>query len=81
MIWNKYVDWLPIDNAKAQVTFYKKDLEYSQAYLKYVISFKSKKLKDWAKHLKIAEKDVSDSTKNLEKARKKLLETVERDKR
>jgi D-mannonate dehydratase len=73
--WTKDADWLPLQNAKAQVDFYKKDLEYAQAYLKYVLTFDKKKMKGYDNILKIAKKDVDDSKKNLAKSLVKLEES------
>lgn len=73
--WTKDADWLPLQNAKAQVDFYKKDLEYSQAYLKYVLTFEKKKWAGYDKALKIAQKDVQDSKNNLAKSLIKLEES------
>lgn len=73
--WTKDSDWLPLDNAKAQVDFYTEDLKFSEAYLKYVKSFEKKKWKGYDKSLKIAQKDVADSKNNLVKAKLKLEES------
>ena len=73
--WTKSSDWLPISNAKAQVAFWKKDLEYSLKYLKWVKSMNNKKIANYDKFLAIAEKDVVVSKNGLAKAEAKLVET------
>ena len=75
--WSKSADWLSINNAKAQVDFWKKDLEYSLKYLKWVKSVK--KIANHDKFLVIAEKDVVVSKTGLAKAEAKLAETIKRD--
>ena len=77
--WSKSADWLSINNAKAQVDFWKKDLEYSLKYLKWVKSVKNKKIANHDKFLTIAEKDVVVSKTGLAKAEAKLAETIKRD--
>ena len=75
--WTKSSDWLPLDNAKAQVEFYKLDLIYAKNYLYLVQQQKSKMSpKFYQFNLKVAQKDVFDSITNLDKARKKLLESI-----
>ena len=74
--WSKEADWLPLDNAKAQVLFYTKDLEYSKKYLEFVKKIKPKvPSKFYLKMLKIADKDYIDSVNNLNKAIEKLKES------
>lgn len=77
--WNKYSDWLPLSNAKAQVEFWQKDLEYAEQYFKYVRSFQDKGIKNYDKIFKIALKDVEKSKEGLRKAQEKLKETIERE--
>lgn len=79
--WNKSSDWLPLSNAKAQVEFWKQDLEYSEQYFKYVKSFQGKGIKNYDKIFKIAVKDVEVSKEGLRKAQIKLKETIERESR
>jgi len=79
MKWFKNSDWLPLSNAKAIVEFWEKDLEYAMDYLKYVQTFEGKNLPRFEKHLLIALNDVKKSQKELEKAKKKLKETIDRD--
>lgn len=79
MKWFKNSDWLPLSNAKAIVEFWEKDLEYAKEYLNYVKTFEGKNLPRFEKHLLIAYNDVKKSQKELEKAKKKLQETIDRD--
>lgn len=79
--WNKFSDWLPLSNAKAQVEFWQKDLEYSEQYLKYVRTFQDKGIQNYDKLLKIAIKDVQVSKDGLIKAQQKLEETIKRESR
>jgi len=75
--WTKSSDWLPLDNARAQVRFYEVDLIYAKNYLYLVQQQKSKmspKFYQW--NLKIAQKDVYDSITNLTKAKEKLKESM-----
>lgn len=76
--WTKEADWLPLTNAKAQVAFWKKDLQYSLKYLKWVESIKNKKIANYDKFLAIAKKDVQVSKDGLSKAEAKLKETIDR---
>ena len=75
MGWTKDSDWIPLQNATAQLKFYQGDLESSLKYLAYVKTFANKKYSFYEKALKIALKDVEDSKKNLEKAKRKLEES------
>jgi hypothetical protein len=77
MKWNKNTDWLPLDNAKAQVAFWRKDLKASENYLKLVLSYKNKFKNEqfWKKALKQAEKDIKVSEEGLKKALEKLEES------
>ncbi len=78
MGWSKGADWLPVSNAKAQVKFWKKDLQYSEKYLKYVQSVEKYNLPNYDKFLRIAQKDVTDSINGLAKAEAKLEKTLKR---
>jgi len=84
MSWSKDADWIPLSNAVAMVKFWKKDLEYSEKYLKWVKSLdkikdkKGNNIAHYAKFLKIAQKDVSDSKDGLAKAIAKLESTEKR---
>lgn len=75
--WTKKSDWLTVPNAKAQVEFFKKDLEYAENYYKYVKSFSNNKWKGYNKMLKIAIKDVYDSKIRLANAEAKLEEAID----
>jgi hypothetical protein len=79
MNWSKNSDWITVKNAQAQVDFWEKDLQSAKDYLRLVKTFKSKKLPNYPNILKVAEKDVDLSKKNLEKARLKLKESIQRD--
>ena len=68
-------DFLPLQNAKAQLKFYEGELVSSMKYLLYVKTFANKGLKGYDKQLKIAMKDVADSQKNLARAKEKLKES------
>lgn len=74
--WSKDSDWLPLDNAKAQVKFWEQDLVYAKKYLAFIQKVKPKlPSKFYIKVLAIAEKDVRDSLKYLEQAKAKVEES------
>ena len=74
--WTKSSDWLPLQNARAQVEFYKTDLEFSEKYLRYVQSFHNRKWQGYQMMLRIALQDVKDSKVRLAKAYLKLAESM-----
>ena len=76
--WNRWADWLPLSNAEAQVNFYEEDLKSAQDYLTKVESYAKYNLPNYHKILRIAQKDVEDSLKNLAKSRKTLENTKKR---
>lgn len=71
-MFKKKLPLLSLINAQAQVEFWKRDLGFSEQYLKYVHTFQGRNLPNYDKILKIAEKDVEVSKKGLEKAKKTL---------
>ena len=77
--WTKKSDWLPLSNAKAQVDFYRQNLDSKQKYLTYVETFKDKNLPGYRKIYSIALRDVTKAEDNLKRAQKKLEETIKRD--
>lgn len=73
--WTKSSDYLPLQNAQAQVDFYKQDLEFSEKYLRFVRGFQNKRFAFYQMMLRIALQDVKDSKVRLAKAYLKLAES------
>ena len=71
-MFSKELPELSLINAQAQFDFWKRDLGFAEAYLKYVHTFQGRKLPNYDKILKIAVKDVEVSKKLLEKSTKTL---------
>jgi len=77
MSWTKEADWLPVSNAYAQVKFWRNDLKLAFEFMEWAISMKDKGFNaDSA--IDEAQKDIQESTTGLEKAQKKLRETLKR---
>lgn len=74
MNWNFWSDWLPLDNAIAQVEFWKTDLKYAEEWLKIMDGMKNNH-KGFMKQYELAVNDVKHSKKELVKAEKKLEES------
>lgn len=73
--WGKKSDLLPLDNAKAQVDFLTKDLEYAENYKKFLEGFGNRKFPSWQFMYRIACRDVIDGKIALERAKAKLIES------
>jgi len=71
-MFSKELPELSLINAQAQFDFWKRDLGFAEAYLKYVNTFQGRSLPNYDKILKIALKDVEVSKKLLEKSTKTL---------
>jgi len=67
-MFKKELPQLSLINAQAQFDFWKRDLGFAEAYLKYVYTFQGRKLPNYDKILKIAEKDIKVSKEALEKS-------------
>jgi hypothetical protein len=73
-MFKKELPTLSLLNAQAQFDFWKRDLGFAEAYLKYVYTFQGKRLPNYDKILKIALKDVEVSKKLLAKS----IDTLEK---
>ncbi len=69
---SKDKDLLPLENAMAQVNFWKSDLIQAERFLEYIQRFKA--ISGYAKMNEEALKDVKESQEGLTKARFKLEE-------
>ena len=74
MRWNPFSDWLPLDNAIAQVEYWETDLRYAEEWLKVMDGMKNNH-KGFLKQYKLAVDDVAHSKKELAKALLKLEES------
>lgn len=74
MKWNFWSDWLPLDNAIAQVKYWEIDLKYAEDWLVVMDGMQGNN-PGFNKQYKLAVDDVAHSTKELAKAKLKLEES------
>lgn len=77
MPFDKYADYTPLSNVRAQVKFWQMDLQQSINYLRKVESFEKYNLPHYDKYHRIAVKDVCDSEQGLLKAQGKLEDLLD----
>lgn len=76
MFWNKKADWLPLDNAIAQVKLWETDLQYAKEWLRVMEGMRvNNKAPGFLKQYNLAVDDVANSKKELAKAEIKLEES------